>query len=191
MTMKRSVTWCVRFIVAAWFIAGAYASAAPTSYAEDRAAIENLISAYLLAMDTQNAEAFAATFASNGQLVLTGAKIPTPVTFRGRTKLRGFIGILRERTHMTAGSGRQFSPNIHFFTNLVLSVDGNHAAGQAYWFTVRRGQNHDLITEANPTPSTFASIGTYDESYVKENGRWLLESVTVGEMLPEVSGVKD
>lgn len=187
--MSNYLSRCAAAIAMTCALGGTPAFAADSSYAEARAHIENLIAQYFHAFDTQNADDFVATFAEDGELVLTGATIDKPLTFRGHEQLRKFIEMIRERTKMPAqgSSGTLYSPNIHFLGNLSLKVNGNNATGKAYWFTVRRGENHDLITEANPNPSYFASIGTYDEEYVRRNGKWLFKRIYIAEMQPAVT----
>lgn len=157
-------------------------ASADQSYADTRAHVENLISQYLWAFDTQDDEAFASLFATDGEVVMTGADIPTPMVFRGPKQLRAFIDMIRQRTKMPPHTELQFSPNIHFPANLVLTVNGNKASSKLYWFTVRRGENVDQITLPNPNPSFFASVGRYEQEYVKQNGNWLFKRVTIAEM---------
>jgi hypothetical protein len=155
---------------------------AAESYGETRAQVENLISQYLWAFDTQDDDAFANLFATDGEVVMTGAEIPKPMLFHGREQLRAFIDMMRKRTRMPPHAELQFSPNIHFTGNLVLTVDGDKASGKLYWFTVRRGANVDRIDLPNPNPSFFASLGRYQQEYVKQNGEWRFKRVTIAEM---------
>lgn len=151
-------------------------------YADTRAHIENLISQYLWAFDTQDDDAFARLFAKDGEVVMTGAAIEKPIVFHGHEQLRAFIDMMRKRTQMPEHAELQFSPNIHHTANLVLTVDGNKASSKLYWFTVRRGANVDQITLPNPNPSFFASLGRYEQEYVKQNGQWMFKRVTIAEM---------
>jgi hypothetical protein len=157
-------------------------SSSGESYADTRAHVENLISQYLWAFDTQDGEAFASLFATDGEVVMTGADIQTPMVFRGPEKFREFIDMMRKRTYMPPHAELQFSPNIHLPANLVLTVNGDKASSKLYWFTVRRGDNVDQITVTNPNPSFFASLGRYEQEYVKQNGKWLFKRVTIAEM---------
>jgi hypothetical protein len=152
------------------------------SYADTRAHVENLISQYLWAFDTQDDEALASLFAPDGEVVMKGADIPTPMVFHGHEKIRSFVDMMRKRTKMPPHAELQFSPNIHLTANLVLTVDGNRASSKIYWFTVRRGNNVDQITLPNPNPSFFASLGRYEQEYVKQNGKWMFKRVTIAEM---------
>ena len=161
---------------------------AAESYTDTRARIENLIAQYLWAFDTQDQDAFARLFATDGEVVMTGADIEKPLVFRGPEQLQAFIAMIRQRTHMPEHAELQFSPNIHFPANLVLTVNGDKARAKLYWFTVRRGENHDQITEHNPNPSFFASVGRYEQEYVKQNGKWLFKRVTIAEMGKPTAG---
>jgi hypothetical protein len=155
---------------------------AAETYTDTRANIENLIAQYIWAFDTQDAEAYANLFTADGEVINTGANYPTPVVYRGHENLRAFIEVIRKGTQMPEHAELQFSPNIHFTSNLVLTVNGDKANGKLYWFTVRRGENHARITESNPKPSFFASIGRYEQEYVRQNGKWLFKRVTIAEM---------
>jgi hypothetical protein len=152
------------------------------SYADTRAHVENLISQYLWAFDTQDGDAFASLFATGGEVVMTGADIPEPIVFRGPEQLRGFVDMIRKRTNMPPHAELQFSPNIHLPANLVLTVDGDKVTSKLYWFTVRRGANVDEITKPNPNPAFFASVGRYEQEYVKQDGKWLFKRVIIAEM---------
>lgn len=172
--------WLAIFAIAAALAAPP--AFAAESYADTRARIENLIAQYLWAFDTQDHNAFADLFAADGELVMTGADIEKPLVFRGHQQLRDFIGVIRQRTNMPPHAKLQFSPNVHLPANLVLTVNGDKASSKLYWFTVRRGENHDQITEHNPNPSFFASLGRYEQEYVKQNGKWLFKRVYIAEM---------
>jgi len=175
------------FAISGALAASAGCSAPPTAsasetYADTRAHVENLISQYLWAFDTQDADAFASLFATGGEVVMTGADIPEPIVFRGPEQLRAFVDMIRKRTNMPPHADLQFSPNIHLPANLVLTVDGNKASSKLYWFTVRRGTNVDEITKPNPNPAFFASLGRYEQEYVKQDGKWLFKRVIIAEM---------
>jgi hypothetical protein len=163
------------------FAAAPHASSAE-SYADTRSHVENLISQYLWAFDTQDEDSFASLFAADGEVVMTGADIKEPMVFHGPEKLKAFIAMMRQRTHMPAHAELQFSPNIHLTANLVLTVNGEKAHSKLYWFTVRRGANVDQINLPNPNPSFFASLGRYEQEYVKQHGKWLFKRVTIAEM---------
>jgi len=186
--MPKSFSRLLVIFAIAGALAASDAFAAPPSvsgsesYTDTRALIENLLAQYMWAFDTQDAEAYANLFAADGEVINTGANIKTPLVFRGHEQLKEFIEVIRQRTQMPKHVELQFSPNIHFTNNLVLTVNGDKASGKLYWFTVRRGENHDQITEHNPNPSFFASIGRYEQEYVKQNGKWLFKRVTIAEM---------
>jgi hypothetical protein len=169
-------------LVAPGALAGSPTASSGESYTDTRAHIENLLAQYMWAFDTQDAEGYAALFTADGEVINTGADIKTPVVFHGHDELKAFIEVIRQRTQMPKHAELQFSPNIHFTNNLVLTVNGDKASGKLYWFTVRRGENHDQITEYNPNPAFFASIGRYEQEYVRQNGTWLFKRVTIAEM---------
>jgi hypothetical protein len=162
------------------------------SLIQTRGEIESLIAEYFWAFDTFDTESFVKLFASDGELILTGVGLPPEgLSFQGPDKLREFLTMIQERTLSAPydAADVKFSPNLHFISNLVLEVNGDTATGKSYWYTVRRGENHDLVTEYNPSPSFFASIGFYEEEYVKQDGKWLFKKVVVREFSPAVTPV--
>jgi uncharacterized protein (TIGR02246 family) len=115
---------------------------------EDQLAIQGLASRYNFAIDTGDADAFAAAFVENGVLNAAGQ-----VT-EGRPALadfaRGFPDSMR-------------SPR-HFSTNLVVDGDGNFATLKAYlqiWHMT-----------GDPAQPAILASGGYDDTLSKEDGTW-------------------
>lgn len=186
--MKRSMR-LVRLSSVAFvlMIFGSYPAQA-ASYGDDRAEIENLMSAYLHAFDTLDAKALTETFVPGGEIVLTGDGFPT-ARFEGVEGIKTFVAAVRSRNNLPPTTSiPAYSPNIHFFSNLVLRVDGDQAFGSSYWFTVRRGANVDIVGQLNPNPSTFVSVGSYEDQFVRIGGHWLIKRRTIGEMHPAMAG---
>jgi len=135
---------------------------AQSSYAEDRAMIEDLQARYMFAMDFRDADAYAATFTKDGVLDYGAGEL------RGRDAIRNFILESRKNAEAQAAkdtSGQYRATGRHNITNIVVKVDGNKAVGRAYWFHY-----------GNDTPKRTAvlnSFGHYEDEMVKVNGKWL------------------
>lgn len=132
--------------------------------AQDRAQIEKLMWQYVRALDTENADAYAAVFTPDGQFG-TGANAT-----KGREALKKMINDLRQRnTENQAKTGVKRPPMYHVIANSYLEFrDKDHARLQAYWMTVfaAGGQN---------TPPRVAAAGREVDDLVRLNGQWLIQ----------------
>jgi hypothetical protein len=137
-------------------------TAALADYADDRAAIEDLQARYMFALDFQDPQAYAATFAEDGVLDYGAGKI------RGREAIAAFVAESRtsaEAARAADKSGLRPARGRHNITNIVLDIDGDRATGAAYWFHM-----------GNDNPERAAqldSFGHYEDELVKVNGKWL------------------
>ena len=132
-------------------------SAATSSYAEDRAAIEDLQARYLFAMDFGDPDLYVTTFTEDGILDVGSGEI------RGRKAIRDVIA--KMPNSRTAENGLRPASGRHNISNIVLKVSGNKAVGRAYWFH---------YSNTNPErKSVFDGYGHYEDELVKVNGQWL------------------
>jgi hypothetical protein len=138
------------------------AGTAAAGYGDDRAEIENLQARYVLAMDFNNPDAYAATFTEDGvldwargqivgrdairQFLASGAYNPT----RGAKEVEGWPAAYR-----------------HFILNQVIKVDGDHATAVTYWFQGGNLQDRRKFE--------FGLFGTYEDELVKVDGHWLFK----------------
>jgi hypothetical protein len=137
-------------------------ASAQTSYAEDRAMIEDLQARYMFALDFRDADAYASTFSNDGVLDYGAGEI------RGRDAIRNFILEGRKSAEAQAAkdtSGLRPAAGRHNITNIILKVEGSKAVGRAYWFHM--GNNNPQRT------ATLDSFGHYEDEMVKVNGMWL------------------
>jgi hypothetical protein len=118
--------------------------AADNLSAQDYMEIQQLYARYNVAIDSGDAEAYAATFTADGVFN----------NFTGHDALVGFIKIWRERL---GGANRR-----HWNTNLLLSGDGRNATGSVYLMLL------DLSTK----PATIGSTATYTDTLVKTAEGW-------------------
>jgi hypothetical protein len=149
-----------------------------SSYAEDRAEIEDLQARYMFALDFGDVDTYVSTFTEDGILDIVGMK------WQGHDEIREIIGGMsenapeaeedpaaeeepageeepaaQEEKELYAATGR------HNITNIVLKIDGDKAEGRAYWFHYGNN-NPDRTAQIN-------SYGHYEDELVKVDGQWL------------------
>jgi uncharacterized protein (TIGR02246 family) len=126
--------------------------------AQDRAEIEHLMWRYARALDTGDAEGYAAVFAEDGQFG-TGAGAT-----KGREALKAMIsgigqgqsegGPMPQMYHMTANSHIEF-------------IDKDHARLHAYYITA--------VAASGETPSRVAAVGRSIDTLVRTDEGWLIQ----------------
>jgi len=137
-----------------------------SSYAEDRAQIEDLQARYMFALDFGDVDTYVSTFTEDGILDIVGMK------WQGREEIRKIIAGMsedategEEKPAPKEAQGPYPSTGRHNITNIVLKIDGDKAVGRAYWF--HYGNN-------NPERSAqLNSYGHYEDELVKVDGQWL------------------
>jgi hypothetical protein len=131
--------------------------AAGTSYAEDRAAIEDLQARYLFAMDFGDPDLYVTMFTEDGVLDIGNGEI------KGRKAIRDVIA--KMPNSRTTESGLRPASGRHNISNIVVKVNGNKATSRAYWFH---------YSNNNPERrGVFSGYGHYEDELVKVNGQWL------------------
>jgi len=133
--------------------------AAKSSYAEDRALIEDLQARYMFALDFGDVDSYLSTFTKDGVLDIGDGEI------RGHDAIRKIIGGMPGRKQET-GEAAKLRPATgrHNITNIVIRVEGNKASGRAYWF--HYGNDNPKRT------ATFDGYGHYEDEMVKVKGKW-------------------
>ena len=132
-------------------------NAAGTSYAEDRAAIEDLQARYLFAMDFGDPDLYVTLFTEDGILDVGSGEI------RGRRAIRDVIA--KMPNSRTSENGLRPASGRHNISNIVVKVNGNKAVARAYWFH---------YSNNNPERrGVFSGYGHYEDEMVKANGQWL------------------
>lgn len=132
--------------------------------ARDRAAIEKLMWQYTRALDSLNADAYAAAYTPDGQFV-TGAN---PV--KGHDALKKMITDLRQRNAESEAKGEKRPAMYHMEMNTYIEiVDRDHARVEGYWQTVFAGQGPTV-------PVRVAAAGREVNELVRVNGQWLIQS---------------
>src|SRR6187549_2826768 len=123
------------------------------SYAEDRAAIEDLQARYLFAMDFHDPDLYVTTFTEDGILDVGSGEI------KGRKAIRDVIA--KMPNSRTTENGLRPASGRHNISNIVLKVNGNKAVARAYWF-------HYSNTNPERRP-VFDGYGHYEDELVKVN----------------------
>ena len=132
--------------------------------AQDRAQIEKLMWQYVRALDTENADAYAAVYTADGQFG-TGAN-----AVKGREALKKTINDLRQRAaENEAKSGEKRPAMYHVIANSYLEfIDKDHARLEAYWMTV-------FAAGGTTMPPRVAAAGREVDELVRTNGQWLIK----------------
>ena len=147
--------------IAALFLVSVVSSrSTQSSYAEDRAEIEDLQGRYMFALDFKDADTYASTFTEDGVLDYG------PVV-KGRDAIKKVIADMGKRASDDAAkdtSGLRPVVGRHNISNIVIKIDGNKAEGRAYWF--HYGDNNPKRTGG------LDSFGHYEDEMVKVDGKW-------------------
>ena len=135
-----------------------------SSYAEDRALIEDLQARYLFALDSFDMDTYVETFTEDGILDIVEYQV------KGRDAIRKALEESRPVFDQSAGDapkGPYPASGRHNITNIVIKIDGDRAYGRAYWF--HYGNN-------NPErKAVLDAYGHYEDEMVKVDGEWLFK----------------
>ncbi len=134
-----------------------HAQARPvSSYAEDRAAIEDLQARYLFALDFHDPDLYVSTFTQDGVLDYGSGDV------KGRQAIKDVIA---KMPNPAPTAGLRPAAARHNISNSVIKVDGDKAFGRSYWFH---------YSNDNPQrKGVFDGFGHYEDELVKNNGKWL------------------
>lgn len=153
--MRRIAIACVLTLLGAGFVSGA--ALADDARAADRAAIQELMWRYVRALDTFDAEAYAAVFTEDGSFGQT----------KGREALKQMIRNLAQ--NRTADS----PPMYHVIANSHIEfIDENTARFHSYWMTVFGAAGEGGAPRV-------AAAGRGVDELVRVNGQWLIRSRNV------------
>jgi hypothetical protein len=135
-------------------------------YAEDRAAIMDLQSRYLFALDFKDAETYASTFTEDGIINWARGEI------KGRKAIYEFISSGTYNPTSSAEKGEWPAASRHFITNQVIKVEGNTAEAFSYWFQATNNT-------ADRRTMLLGLFGHYEDELVKINGQWYFKKRTI------------
>jgi uncharacterized protein (TIGR02246 family) len=125
---------------------------------EDREAINALMWHYARALDTANADAYAACYTEDGQFGVGDNAT------KGRAALRAMIA-----NFASGRNGDNPPPQLYHMNadTWIEFIDDTHARHHSYWLTMRAG--------SGDTPAGVAAVGVGVDELVKVNGQWLIE----------------
>ncbi|HSG33011.1 MAG TPA: nuclear transport factor 2 family protein [Sphingomonadaceae bacterium] len=135
------------------------------SYADDRAAIEDLMARYLFAMDWNDFDTYADTFTEDGTLEFARGAVT------GRDNIRAAAKGFKEAV---AGIYTDVDGNPailrHVLCHSVIRVEGDKAWHTGFWFeTANDGPRVPDGSRFTPTLGTF---GIYEDELVRVDGEW-------------------
>ena len=133
-----------------------------SSYAEDRALIEDLQARYMFALDFGDLDTYVSTFTEDGILDIGEGE------WQGRDTIKHILASIPQQEEPPADpDDPELHPATgrHNITNIVLKIEGDTAYGRAYWFHMGN-KNPDRKANLN-------SYGHYEDVIVKVNGEWL------------------
>ena len=133
--------------------------------ARDREEIEQLMWRYARALDTADADGYAANYTVDGQFG-TGANAT-----KGREALKKMIAGTGERQ-----AAAKRPPMYHMTANHQITfIDKDHARIDAYHITMAAGSGRE-------TPPRVAGVGRSIDELERVNGQWLIKSRNVAPM---------
>lgn len=133
----------------------------------DRAEIEDLMWRYTRALDTTDADAYAAVYTPDGQFS-AGANVT-----KGRDALRKMVADLRQGNAAQEAKGVRRPPMYHMTANHAITfIDKDRARVDAYYLTAFGAVGQE-------TPLRIAAVGRNVDELVRVNGRWLIKSRNV------------
>lgn len=132
---------------------------------KDRAAIEALMWKYVRALDSLDADAYAAAFTADGQFTSGRA------AEKGTTELKKMITGLKDDRAAREAKGEPPTPAMYhvIFNHTISFVDKDHARYDAYWATMFAGAKQGEAARA-------AAVGRSVDMLVRQNGQWLIQT---------------
>lgn len=162
--MKSAIRIISRCLTVLFLLFAVHYASADSSYAEDRAEIENLAARYLFALDFRDAKTYSETFTEDGILDYGRGEV------KGRKAIFDLIDGMNKRAGEAEAkdtSGLRPPAGRHNISNMVIKVDGNTAKMVAYWF--HHGNDNPERT------SSADGYGHYVDELVRVNGHWLFK----------------
>ena len=118
---------------------------------DDKTEIRELVSRYNKAIDTGDADGYAATFTADGEFVgIVG-------TFKGRDELRAFAADYATNPDMA-----DFASAQHWVTNLVVDGGGDDATAFS----------HLMMVKPDGEAGSIILVGHYDDTLRRVDGAW-------------------
>src|SRR5688572_8928997 len=136
----------------------------------DRAEIEELVTRYVTALDTLDADAYEGVFTEDGEYDVTGN------IYRGRAAIRKIVTDLQASRARNDAAGTPSPRLYHVMSNSSIEIlDASNARHQSYAQTVRLADNGQFVA---------GFMGRYEDVLVKVDGRWLIKSRKLVSFIP-------
>jgi uncharacterized protein (TIGR02246 family) len=116
---------------------------------EDKEEIQNLLLDYGRHLDSRDFGAYSRLFATDGEWVGGFGSVSGPAN------IQAFM-------EKNMGTGPNRAKNYHLLSNFVITVNGDTATAWSRWAFVVPAERGAAISQA----------GRYDDTLVRENGRW-------------------
>jgi hypothetical protein len=181
--MRRFALTLILNLMGAAILLGGNVSSARASDADllretrDRNDIQGLMWRYVRALDSFDADAYAAAYTPDGQFG-TGANAE-----KGRDALKKMVLDLKKQRAEREANGEPKSPPMHhIITNSYIEfVDKDHARYYAYWLTVfgqggRQAASQGSNNRRRESVPRIAAAGRSIDDVVRLNGQWLIKS---------------
>lgn len=128
---------------------------------EDRVAVEDVMARYVWAVDSLDADGYAAVFTEDGVIDSSGN------ISKGREEIRKIVTGLIQRRHENKAKGLQTSNMYHVISNVRITFpEPDKALHRSYWQTVIRDKDGRMNA---------AAMGRSEDRLVKRNGKWLIQ----------------
>ena len=135
--------------------------------AQDRAAIEALMWRYVRALDSLDADGYAAVFTEDGSFGSGNTQR------KGRADLKAMVADLKKSRDERAAAGQPSPAMYHVIANHQITFTGaNEARYDSYWMTVFGANGQE-------TPPRVAAAGRGVDQLVRVNGQWLIKNRNV------------
>ena len=128
---------------------------------QDRIAVEDVMARYVWAVDSFDADGYAAVFTEDAVIDSNGS------ISKGHEEIRKVVTNLMKRRDDNKAKGLPAGNLYHVISNVRITFPkANEAVYQSYWQTVRRDMNDRM---------TAAAMGRSEDHLVKRNGKWLIQ----------------
>jgi hypothetical protein len=137
----------------------------------DRNEMQGLMWRYVRALDSFDADGYAAVYTPDGQFG-SGER-----AVKGRDALKKMVADLKKARAEREAKGEPQAPMHHVITNShVEFIDKDHARYYAYWMTVFGSPARQGESQGQPTPPRVAAAGRSIDELVRVDGKWLIKS---------------
>jgi hypothetical protein len=129
---------------------------------EDRIAVEDVMARYVWAVDSLDADGYAAVFTDDAVIDSNGT------ISKGHGEIRGIVTSLSKRRDDNKAKGLPAANLYHVISSVRITFPKpGEALHQSYWQTVRRDKSGAM---------TAAAMGRSEDRLVKRGGQWLIQS---------------